>query len=157
MGILEKTVNLGLIKFIEIPKMTKLKVKRTSELNNRARSFDIYIDGKKVGEIANGETKEFDIETGKHKLTAKVDWCQSKELDFKIQDDQTKTIEISGFKYGNVIIPLILGIVGLFFFIKFVVGIDLIILLGLVALIFLYPLYYISIGKNEYLIAKEVS
>ena len=38
--------------------MTKLIITRTSEWNNKARAIGIYIDGKKVGTINDGETQE---------------------------------------------------------------------------------------------------
>ncbi len=37
--------------------MAKIKLQRTSENKNRLRDYQIYIDGQKIGTIANGETK----------------------------------------------------------------------------------------------------
>jgi len=37
------------------------------------RNFKIYLDGNIIGEIGNGETKDSEIEPGKHKLIAKID------------------------------------------------------------------------------------
>ena len=51
--------------------MTKIRIERNSEWNNKAREIRIYIDGKKVGTIDNGKTQEYEIESGKHEIYAK--------------------------------------------------------------------------------------
>jgi len=38
----------------------------------------------------------------------KIDWCGSRTLEFEIKENETKTIELSGFKYGTLILPLLL-------------------------------------------------
>lgn len=44
--------------------MSKIRIKRSSEWNNRIRTIGIYINEKKVGIINNGETKEFEVNKG---------------------------------------------------------------------------------------------
>ncbi len=99
--------------------MAKLKITRTSEWHNRMREIGIYLDWQKLGTIANGETKEFDIPAGNHKLKAKIDWCGSRELILSVSDHETKNVTLSGFKQGY------------------------------------SPLYYMTIGRNDYLVIKE--
>ena len=60
--------------------MAKIKLQRTSENKNRLGDYQIYIDGQKIGTIANGETKEFETNNGQHSLVAKIDWSSSPEL-----------------------------------------------------------------------------
>ena len=69
-------------------KMWKLIIKRSSEWNSRLRDIGIYLDNKKIGEIRNGEFKEFDVPEGTHKLKAKIDWCRSETLDFKSSENE---------------------------------------------------------------------
>ena len=96
-------------------KMTKLIITRTSEWNNKAREFGIYLNDKKIGVIDDGEKKEFEIEPGIYKINGKIDWCKSPKIEFDITENESKEIEISGFKYGNIIMPIGLGIMLLFF------------------------------------------
>ncbi len=137
--------------------MTKLIITRTSEWNNMARDYGIYLDSKKIGTIANGETKEFDLDSATHKINGKIDWCKSSTIEFKIPENESKEMQIGGFKYGNIIMPIGLGITLFFFLIKFLFKIEsnFLILLGGVG--FLYPLYYMTFGKNKYLRLTELN
>ena len=130
--------------------MTKIIINRTSEYNNRLRDFKIYINDNLIGEIANGETKQFDIEPGKHKLIAKIDWCSSQVFEFETIANEDKTIEVSGFKYGNIIIPIIISLLILHFIGKQIFNINTMLLVPAI-LGTTYPLYYITFGKNRYL------
>ena len=53
-----------------------------------ARSYKIYVDGKKIGEIYDDETKEFDITPGQHIIKAKVELFSSKPVNIKLEDEQ---------------------------------------------------------------------
>ncbi|MCS3532721.1 hypothetical protein [Chryseobacterium sp. JUb7] len=68
--------------------MAKIIINRSSEFANYIRSIDIYLGNKKIGEIKNGESKEFDVKPGKHSLVAKIDWCSSNFIDLDIHSDQ---------------------------------------------------------------------
>jgi len=135
--------------------MSKLIIKRTSEWNNLARKFGIYIDDKKIGTISHGETKEFEINPGEHKIKGKIDWCGSQTLEFNIADNEIKEMEIGGFKYSKIIMPLALIIMTLFFLIKFLLKIESNTFTLFAGIGFLFPLYYITIGKNHYLTIRE--
>ena len=135
--------------------MAKLIITRNNEWNNMARNYGIYLDGKKIGTIANGETKEFNVEEGAHKINGKIDWCKSPTIEITFTENKTTEIEIAGFKYGNIIIPVALGIMSLFFLIKYVFNIDSNSFILLAGIGFLYPLYYITLGRNKYLAIHE--
>jgi len=53
-----------------------------------ARSYKIYVDGKKIGEIYDDEIKEFDITPGQHIIKAKVELFSSKPVNIKLEDEQ---------------------------------------------------------------------
>jgi hypothetical protein len=38
------------------------------------RAYKVVVDGKTVGEIRNGETKEFPMSAGQHDVSLKIDW-----------------------------------------------------------------------------------
>ena len=99
--------------------MAKLIISRTSELNNRAREFGIYLNNKKIGTIANGETKEFEIEPGIHKINAKIDWCKSQTTEFNIIENESKVIKIGGFKYGALVLKTSLSVLLTYFLLKY--------------------------------------
>lgn len=76
--------------------MTKIIINRSSEFSNLIRSIDIYLGKTKIGELKNGESKEFEVEPGEHQLTAKIDWCRSNIIDFKIKNDETLRYNLNG-------------------------------------------------------------
>ncbi|KFF13590.1 hypothetical protein N6B72_14400 [Chryseobacterium soli] len=76
--------------------MAKIIINRSSEYSNKLRSIGIYLDDKKIGDIADGESKEFEIEEGEHRLRAKIDWCRSNPINLKINSDETLRFNLSG-------------------------------------------------------------
>ena len=62
--------------------MPLLKVVRDSGYADRARAYKVVVDGQTVGEIRNGETREFPITSGQHDVSLKIDWCGSKIISF---------------------------------------------------------------------------
>jgi len=138
-------------------KMWKLIIKRSSEWNNRMRDIGIYLDNKKIGEIGNGEFKEFDVPEGTHKLKAKIDWCKSETLDFKSSDNEIKKIELSGFKIPKWLMPISLITMLAYFTIPLLFNIKApIFMLLLILPSFAYLFYYLTFSKNKYLRLKEL-
>jgi hypothetical protein len=137
--------------------MAKLIVERISEWNNKVRQIDLYIDGTKKGVIENGKTLDFDLEPGSHEIVARINnrGSQKMKLNFTVND--TKTIRLSGFKYGSLVMPLVIGSVLIFLACKAFLNIELKFLLALSILSFLYPVYYMTLGKNNYLSLNEVN
>ncbi|MCF4101873.1 DUF2846 domain-containing protein [Gillisia sp. M10.2A] len=48
--------------------MSKLVIKKRSEWMNKMCKIELHLDGSKIGSIENGETREFEIEPGNHKI-----------------------------------------------------------------------------------------
>ena len=92
--------------------MARINISRTNEGLNWLRDFVIYIDGKKVGTIANGETKEFNISAGYHSIFTKIDWCGSPTLSVNMNELEIKRLIVGGFKNGQRIMAtgLVVGI-----------------------------------------------
>lgn len=133
--------------------MGKILVTRKQEWNNRLRQIGIYVDGQKVGTIANGETKTFDVPDGSHSIRAKIDWCGSREIEFSVSGDQKKYFALQGFKYGNIIFPLTLAIVVLNIVLRKLYNINYI--SWLIIIPFVIVIYYLTIGRNDYLRLEE--
>ena len=134
--------------------MATIKIQRTSELNNRLRDYRIYIDGEKIGTIADGETKDFIISSGQHSIVAKIDWCSSPEISFNVVDTDTKTFNVGGFKGGNKVVLITIGLIALYFILKVLLHYE-------YAIFLLLPVpfvlgYYITIERKKYLILTEI-
>ena len=136
--------------------MTRLRIERSSEFNNKAKEFELYLNGDKIGTIANGETKEFDLESGKYQLMAKIDWCQSQTLEFELLANETKTIKLAGFIFGNAIMPVIGSLFLGYYVLRAMYDMDLTFLIIIGAALFLYPMYFITFGRKRYIRIKEL-
>jgi len=64
-------------------------------------------------------------------------------------------LKLSGFKYGKWILPTLLGIMLLYYLGKYALNTDLNFLIWIVVIGFLYPFYFLTFGKNRYLILTE--
>ncbi len=137
--------------------MGKLILNRNSEWNNKGRNFRLFIDGTEIGKIADGETQEFELESGKYQFYAKIDWCKSKTIDFKLSENEVTAIELTGFKYGNLVVSISLGVLLVYYISKYALKIEMDFLAAIVCLGFLYPIYYLTFGKNQYIKAHEIN
>lgn len=68
--------------------MASLTIVRDSGYADRLRKYHVIVDGDVVGQILNGETKEFPVSPGHHKLWLKIDCCGSKPLEFTASDGE---------------------------------------------------------------------
>jgi hypothetical protein len=133
--------------------MATLKVIRTSEYNNKFRDFQIYVNGKKIGSIADGEEKLFEVTSGVHNIRAKIDWCSSPQISININQDDIKTLKVAGYKYGKWIMPASLCLIVLHLILSNFF--DFPYLQYLIFASFSLLVYYITIGKNQYLTISE--
>ena len=133
--------------------MTKIIIKRSSEFNNRFRKINIFIDGKKVQTISNGETKEIDIVEGNHKLIATIDWCTSPEFIFDIKDSEKKEFLIESNKYLKFLVPVFLTILVLHVVAKRLFDFDYFLISYIPVLAYLT--YFLTFKKGKYLSLNE--
>jgi len=79
-----------------------IMIRRTSQYVNRLRQINIFIDDQKVGGVANGESKAFEVTPGQHSVFAKIDWCKAPAIEVAISAGQTETLicgsELTGLK-----------------------------------------------------------
>jgi hypothetical protein len=135
--------------------MPTLILERSSEMNNRLRNYAVYIDGEKMGTIANGETKEYDLPNGEHVIYCKIDWCSSPERTFKMDDDKIKIFKVGGFKNGKIIMPAAGLLVGFSFILK-QFGIPSWYFAFLLIPVFIILVYYLTAGRKKFLCLTEV-
>jgi hypothetical protein len=129
--------------------MATVIVNRKSEVLNLTRNYGIYIDGKKVGTIANGETQEFSLPPGSHTVIAKIDWCSSPAVSFDLEAEEVKSLKVGGFKHGNWLMsfaPLLI-ILATITNVKY--GNKYLVLLSIP--VFLLLIYYLTLGRKKYL------
>ncbi|MCD8450375.1 hypothetical protein LNI98_11815 [Tenacibaculum dicentrarchi] len=108
----------------------------------------IFIDKKDNGSIKK-EIKEYEIENGQHEIYAKSAWCGSQKINVNITDDKTIMLTLNSFKNEGIVKAIFMLLAGLLVFTKNLI-------FGIIAgIVFLYPLYYITIGKDKYLELTE--
>ena len=133
--------------------MPTIIINRTSEYLNRFRDYGIYIDGKKVDTIASGETIELNVSAGHHFVSTKIDWCSSPTLSVNINDEATKSLTVGGFKNGKWLMPAGLVIIVLNFIANQLFDFEY--LFYLIIPIFLLLVYYLTVGRKQYLTLIE--
>ena len=134
--------------------MASIRIERPNEFMNMMRNYVIYIDGNACGKIANGEVKIFNIKSGKHRVSAKIDWCGSRDFDIEVEENETIELKLSSFKYGNLILMAFLGALFLNLIFLYVFEFNLFEIFFWPVLFLGYYLYYITFGRKRYLNLK---
>ena len=138
---------------------TRIVLNRKREMQYRARGFKVIIDGEELGKmITSGSSEEYELTPGMHTIQCKINWCTSPELTLRVNEGETKFLKVkSALKYY---LPLyviaLLAIVGGLLLTKTQLPdhfyqYQLILLLPFL----LYNIYYVSIGRNKYLVLEE--
>lgn len=73
--------------------MGKIKISRESQFMNKMRSYDIYVDGEKTGEIKNGGKEEISVTPGEHVIQLQIDWCKSKKIPFRVSEGESLSFQ----------------------------------------------------------------
>ena len=133
--------------------MATIKIKRTNDYVKMLRDYHLFIDGQKIGTIGNDQIKEFDIPIGQHSLIAKIDWCSSPDFSFETNGKDSKILLLGGIRNWRWIMPLSSIFVLLSLLLK---NVSYYISTVLVLIPFLYFLYYLTIGRKNYLTIKEL-
>jgi hypothetical protein len=131
--------------------MPKLYFHRTSEYANNARKIAVYVDGKKALSVPNGGSAVFDTEVGEHEIYATIDWCSSPAIKVTLEENAKQKLEISSFKMAKWMIPLALFCVLIYFAADYFFEKNLSFLFIVVVPIFLYQIYYLTLGRKKYL------
>ncbi|RKE02521.1 hypothetical protein [Marinifilum flexuosum] len=87
----------------------KITLKRPAERINRNLPYRIYLNGKKLTELKNGEEKELEVDSS-GKLCAKISWCGSENISNLKEGDE---IELSGRVFYNRVLPFLPAILPL--------------------------------------------
>ncbi len=94
--------------------MPKIIIHRTRDWSLKLgyRSiYEVFMDGQKTGYLPNGETNEFEVSPGEHKLKIKSGWFGSREYHFNIFGKESKSFTVSSIKNYTTIAAVIFLIV----------------------------------------------
>jgi hypothetical protein len=133
--------------------MATLMIKRGNEYVNAARKIGIYLDGNKLGTVANASTQIFEIPEGKHHLHAKLDWCSSRDFEFSIAANETRHLKLTGIAHSNNIMLATSIVFILHIILVLSTGFNYLILLTIPAIVIL--IYYFTIGRKDYLVIRD--
>ena len=83
--------------------MTKstISIKRESVFADKLRNYRVVLDGVIIGDIADGEKKNFDIDPGTHTLRMKIDWAGSNRVTFDASKNKTIHFKCAGNIVGS--------------------------------------------------------
>lgn len=135
--------------------MPKLEITLKEKYNKRTKQIYVFCDGQEIGTVYNSETEEFDINAGQHKVKAKTGWYGSQEYNLSVDEGETKALKVAVFKYGNMIISSFFIILILHFIANTFLGIKYIALLNIPGIFIM--LYYLTLGRNNYLVIEEAN
>lgn len=135
--------------------MGTLIIERNSEWNNKARCFKVFVDDQEVGKIGEKDILRLELEKGSHEVQAKIDWCTSRNLKFELSEGETKTVKLSGFKHSNLILFLSLILFLVYISMRYFLLEELNSFLILFLIPAFYPLYFITLGRKNYLRITE--
>ena len=135
--------------------MATIKIQRIHEFINLFRDYKLFFDGQKIGSISDGQEMEFNVSPGKHLLVAKIDWYSSTTISFELNDNDTKSFILSGFKnklvrnlfiYGGIILVIVFSLSSSWDYVIF-----------LIAPVFLIFVYDLTLGRKKYLTLMEIA
>lgn len=92
--------------------MPTIKIQRPNNFIGGLRKFKVYVDDKKIGTLSNGDTREFQIVAGQHKIYCKQDLFNSLFIyDFCIEENETKTFTVQYLIKPMFSVMLVLGFI----------------------------------------------
>lgn len=78
--------------------MASIRISRIAESENKWRDIKVLIDGKLVGKIGNGHSQTYELQSGKHSVQAKIDWCSSPILEIDLKKEEVALLQLQSGK-----------------------------------------------------------
>lgn len=138
--------------------MATIIINRSSEYFNKFRKIIIYIDGKEIGQVADGSTERFTIPEGKHTLQAKIDWCSSRKIEFEIRESEQLNFDLGAFKHAQRFAIMGLVFIAASYLLNWIIvktPVWDVIYLGIAGLVLVYMIYWLSFNRKNYLRLTE--
>ncbi|MGV8963228.1 MAG: hypothetical protein ACOH2V_07595 [Candidatus Saccharimonadaceae bacterium] len=137
--------------------MPQITITRPYQWTNQVLSINIYIDDNQVGSIKAGESKHFEVPSGKHKVFVKNNWTGSQTQEVDMNSYDNKTFRLSSFKYLILMAPIIISAVFIIYYsIKTFFNLEQNKVVDISAMILLYAALFFMFGKKYYWKLEEV-
>lgn len=127
--------------------MAQLKIHRRNQWYGGVRDYKIFLNNRKIGEVGNGDTKEFTIPKGKHELFAQIDWFKTEKIPLELSEYEEKEIVLKSSHKTKLTIPLI-AIVTVFIYLS---DLRLELLVILFSFLLLGLIYTLTFGKRSFI------
>jgi hypothetical protein len=129
--------------------MPHIIVTRNSEPLYRFQEIELFIDGEKMGLIANGESKSFPVLPGRHTIFSKIDWNCSSAYSFQIEEQESKHFKLAEIGKSYRWMPFAMGVILLHFVLKELPSSNYFSIFSLP--LFILLVIYLGIARKEYL------
>ena len=138
--------------------MSTITITRPNQWSNQSISINVYIDDELSGEIAGGETKDFEVKPGKHTVYVKNNWGGSQPVEVDVRENNIKTLRLTSFKYVILLSPLIIIAVFIVYFsIKNFFNLRQNMVVDSIIMVLFYAIVFLGFAKKHYWRLEEVS
>ncbi len=62
---------------------------------DRARRYDVLVDGEPLVKISHGETIRLQVAAGHHAVQAKADWAKTPAIEIDVHEDETVALRVA--------------------------------------------------------------
>ena len=76
--------------------MATVRIVRNKDFECKLRDYQIYVDGKYMFGMGNGETRCITLNEGYHTIIARLDWCTSKKFHLNLKDQDFIDLKVTG-------------------------------------------------------------
>jgi hypothetical protein len=70
-----------------------VKISRTKSERDRLRSYDVLVDGRRMGRVRRGQSATLIVDPGRHQIEVKIDWKKSAAVFLNAQPGETLYLE----------------------------------------------------------------
>lgn len=130
--------------------MATIVIKRQGEFQNMFNDFHIILDGKNIGTISSGQTKEFIVSSGQHELKAEVAWCSSPMVLVTLGEDEKREYVVQVDKF-NKIATLFAILVLIFVVVNWILNLSSSFNIFLYCTALFFMIYNTIVRRNKYL------
>jgi len=67
-----------------------LTLNRVHSYVNRMNAYQVILDSLPIGQITDSETETYELKPGKHEISVKIDWCETKPTCFIVDPGDIK-------------------------------------------------------------------
>lgn len=117
--------------------------------------FEVLLDGQRIGYLPNGETNEFDVPAGEHKLKIKMGRYGSREHNFNVFNKEARSFTVSSMKNYTTIGAILFLIAVEFTHLVLKIHLKQNTMNLIIGAIVLLVIYFQTLGRNSYIFLRE--